>query len=551
MRTVIIGDARYAFMRDISTAMMLESFPLKVITAKNVEELVAKSQNNKDAFVIIGDSLQSEFDPTMFQDRVVYGYASNAMSIPTFQQLGISCIGHINTAKGLLETLSKENITVLGTPQRKPAQEKPTSNIDYAKSQKSSQSSMVHQQPVVQDKEFETLSENEYVTMQSVSKNSSQKSQESQELPSQQPKQIFPQSMTPEMLAMLETFAKMMNGQQSTAKEETPEVPAEQPTLSGAADIRRRHSATTTDVADKKIEDDLLLGAVEKATKTKVVSVYAAKGGVGKTSIATELATCLALTSNGRRKFRVCIVDYNIDFGDVATTLMLDEQGPNMTGWASEIRELLERGNAPEEIRFTKKHIEDYYLQHIRATGLYALAAPIMHEDSMFIKSDELEIMLDNLIEAGNFDFIICDTGNNTRDSTVIAIDKSDYVLMIATQDVTTANCNTSVLRTLRDTGFDTEKVRLVLNNIMPAHETGISVQEVEETFPYECICRIKSTRDIIRANNIGQPLVYKPNHEYTKQIQRIVHFLTEGEVAAQEPPKKKLFGGLFSRHKS
>ena len=273
----------------------------------------------------------------------------------------------------------------------------------------------------------------------------------------------------------------------------------------------------------------------------------ATKGGVGKTSIATELATCLALTNNGRRRFRVCIVDYNIDFGDVATTLMLNEQGANMTYWASEIREMLESGKEPSEIVFDRKHMEDYYLQKVEATGLYALAAPIMHEDSMFIKSEELDIMLDNLVNNGGFDYIICDTGNNTRDSTVIAIDKADYVLLVATQDVTTANCNASVLRTLRDTGFDTDKVRLVLNNIMPAHETGISVQEVEETFPYECVCRIKNTRDIIRANNLGQPLVYKPNHEYTKQIQRIVKFVTQGEVT-QEEAKKGLFSRLFHR---
>ena len=76
----------------------------------------------------------------------------------------------------------------------------------------------------------------------------------------------------------------------------------------------------------------------------------------------------------------------------------------------------------------------------------------------------------------------------------------------------------------------------------MSSRETGISVQEVEETFPYKCICRIKHTPDIIRANNLSRPLVYKPKHEYTKQIQRIVRFVTAGEIP-EESKKKGFFG--------
>lgn len=125
------------------------------------------------------------------------------------------------------------------------------------------------------------------------------------------------------------------------------------------------------------------------------------------------------------------------------------------------------------------------------------------------------------------------------------AIEMSDYILLIATQDVTTANCNSSVLRVLGDAGFDTNKVRLIVNNVMSSRETGISVQEVEETFPYPCVCRIKRTPDIIRANNIGRPLVYKPKHEYTKQIQKIVRFVTSNHIDAenQEKPRRGLFG--------
>jgi pilus assembly protein CpaE len=318
--------------------------------------------------------------------------------------------------------------------------------------------------------------------------------------------------------------------------EPEPEIEPEAPkknknaSVATAKEIKSKKQKREDDIADEAIDEDILSNVLKKK-QTRVIAVYAAKGGVGKTSISTELAVCLALTTNGRRRFRVCIVDYNIDFGDVATTLEFSDDGPNMSYWAAEIQERLMKGESPDELRYSREEMETNYLQQMSSTGLYALCAPITHEDSMLIKPPELQVMLHSIIENGEFDFVICDTGNNTRDSTIIALDNAEYILLVATQDVTTANCNASVLRTLADSGFDTDKVRLVINNVMSSRETGISVQEVEEAFPYQCVCRIKRTNDIIKANNLSRPLVYKANHEYTKQIRRIVQFVTQGDI--------------------
>ena len=44
----------------------------------------------------------------------------------------------------------------------------------------------------------------------------------------------------------------------------------------------------------------------------KVISIVNNKGGVGKTTIACELATFLSLTNHGKGKFRVCLVDLSL-----------------------------------------------------------------------------------------------------------------------------------------------------------------------------------------------------------------------------------------------
>lgn len=278
-------------------------------------------------------------------------------------------------------------------------------------------------------------------------------------------------------------------------------------------------------------------------TPTKTVAVYAAKGGVGKTTISSELAVILSMTSRGRGNMRVCLVDYNIDFGDVLTTLNLDNRGSNLSHWAADIRRRVAAGESPDDIQYSRQEIEGR-LQRVGNSSLYALVAPIAHEDSMDIRSEEPGIILRNIIQNGCFDFVICDTGNNTRDATVSALDAADTILMVVTQDVSAVNCNKSFLQTMTHVGFDIDKIRLVVNGVMPNKFTQVSVQEVEEMFPYPCIARFKRDPEVTKANNCSEPIVRQPNHEFTKEMRKIVAYLTGQPI--EEPAKK----GFFSRFK-
>lgn len=503
MRNIILCESRNAFRNDITTALMLDSYPLNLTMTKNFEEFLVAADKNKDYIPVISDSILNEYDGARLPGKTVFGYASTPDGIRSLQENNVSCMGLLKTSEQLLSALTAVSLPVMGAARK----ETPKSSPPPSKA-------VLQESPTAAPA----------VPSQQVPEPAPQQPIPTQGIPG------FP-NMTPEQLMqIMQMFQAAI-----------PQAAATHPVTPMTGSQLKEHKAEQLEAeTDMELNKDILMDEVEKRKKTRVVSVYAAKGGVGKTSLATELAVCLALTSNGRRKFRVCIVDYNIDFGDVASTLELSETGPNMTYWATEIRKMLTSGRDPDEIQFSRQEMEGNYLQKMEKTGLYVLVAPIMHEDSMFIKAAELQVMLRNIVDNGEFDYVICDTGNNTRDSSVIAMDSADYILLVATQDVTTANCNASVLRTLRDTGFDTDKVRLVINNVMPARETGISVKEVEETFPYECVCRIKRTPDIIRANNLGKPLVYNPKHEYTRQIQRIVQFVTSGEVVHDAAPPKK-----------
>lgn len=306
------------------------------------------------------------------------------------------------------------------------------------------------------------------------------------------------------------------------------------------------------ELAAAEFEKDM--GNVKK--EAKCITVYSAKGGVGKTTISCELASFLALTSYGRGKYKVCIADFNIDFGDVMTTLEFDQHGATMTTWADDIKNRIARGEHPEDINYTQKEIE-VWLQYKKETGLYALLAPTSNVDSMDIGEDEIRVMVENLCKNAGFDFVICDTGNNTRDSSFIALEKADIVAMVVTQDVSTANCNNSFLQTAERIGFDMNKIKLVINMVRPASKVGIAPEELETAFvskktlrPYrfETLAKIKHNDEVVKYSNKGEPLIYNSAHEFTRSIGEIVKKITGQERVLAAPQKESLFERIFKK---
>ncbi len=242
----------------------------------------------------------------------------------------------------------------------------------------------------------------------------------------------------------------------------------------------------------------------------RIVTVFSPKGGVGKTTVSVNLA--LALADKGARK--VCVVDLDLAFGDVAITLQLF---PSHT---------LEHAIGSED-SIDAPLLESLLTRH--ADSVMVLAAP-SHPD---VRERVSPMLVSRILKAlrESFDYIVVDTAPAFDEQTLTALDETDECLIVATLDVPTLKNVKVALETLEMLDIARGHRHLLLNRA--DDEVGLGADRVESILGMEISGRVGSSMEIAAATNAGRPIMSEnPQHPSSQALREIATRLTGEPVA-------------------
>ena len=218
----------------------------------------------------------------------------------------------------------------------------------------------------------------------------------------------------------------------------------------------------------------------------KVVVVYSPKGGTGKTTIATNLA--LALHSE---ETRTILIDTNVQYGDVA--VFLNEQVKNS------VLDL-----TPRVDELDREFVEEIAVKH-NASGLRVLAAPTKPELADDVGSEEFAKLLDFLRQM--YAYIVIDTASYLSVLVQSALDSSDIIVLITTQDIPSIKNSNLFLMLADSSGIKRDRILFIMNRF--DKRISISPERVGESLRQEIVTSIPFEEKIVSTSiNRGVPFI-------------------------------------------
>ncbi|RMH73702.1 MAG: hypothetical protein D6683_13140 [Actinomyces sp.] len=248
-----------------------------------------------------------------------------------------------------------------------------------------------------------------------------------------------------------------------------------------------------------------------------VVTVFSTKGGAGKSVIAANLAVVLA----ERSEKPVCLVDADLQFGDIAVMLKLSPQHTIVDAVSS-----LDR--------LDPSLLHSLLITH-EPSGLLVLPAPLEPAFADQIGAAEMVQIIEVLRRFCSF--VVVDTPAYFNDVVLGMIEISDDVLLVAGMDIPNIKNVKIGLQTLRLLNTQMEKLHLVLNRANS--KVKLDVSEVERTLQVSADALIPSDIVVPQAVNRGVPVVHSAARSgVAKALQGLADMFAP--VGAEGGKKKK-----------
>jgi pilus assembly protein CpaE len=249
--------------------------------------------------------------------------------------------------------------------------------------------------------------------------------------------------------------------------------------------------------------------AARRTDPASVVAVFSPKGGVGRTTVAVNLAVAVAQLGK-----RVALVDASFQFGDVGVLLNLNPRNKSIADLSGELQ--------ADEV----DTLDPFMVTH--SSGVRVLLAPPSPEQAELIGPAEVKRVIDRLRD--DHEIIVVDCPSSFNEPTLAVLDEADLILTLLTLEITSVKNMKLFLEVCDQLGYGPAKIRLVLNR---ADSTlGIRVADVEHSIGRKVDHTIVSDgRSVVYALNRGVPFFLSNREAQVSQdIQRLA-------VAVTGPP--------------
>jgi pilus assembly protein CpaE len=217
---------------------------------------------------------------------------------------------------------------------------------------------------------------------------------------------------------------------------------------------------------------------------TRVISVFAPKGGVGKTPIAFNLAVAL-----GQLEQRTVLIDGSVQFGDLRALLKVPVDAPSILDLPTD--------------RIAESDLSDVLWRD--PSGIDILLAPPPIEMAEMITPRDVDKILSLLRRV--YSAIVIDMSSSINDINLGFLDASDTIIEIVTYDSTTIHNTIAMADTFRSIGYPASKVRYLVNRADSAG--GIEPDALSRALGRVPEHRVVSDGPlVVRSNNEGVPFI-------------------------------------------
>jgi pilus assembly protein CpaE len=254
-----------------------------------------------------------------------------------------------------------------------------------------------------------------------------------------------------------------------------------------------------------------------RRTAGRVITVASPKGGVGKTTVATNLA--IGLTAVAPQS--TVLVDLDVQFGDVASALSLVPEYtlPDTA-----------KGPASEDTMVLKT----FLTQH--PTGLYAVCGAESPAAGETVTGADVSRLLASL--AREFRYVLVDTSPGLSEQTLAALEAATDVVALTSMDVPGVRGLRKELDLLRELGLLPASRQIVLNMADP--KGGLGLRDVEKTIGSAVDVVLPRSSAVTASTNQGVPLLQSGSRDpMAKELRKLLGRITTVQAA----PARGLLG--------